>query len=80
MFLIGVFYAVGMLYVAVQAYRMAKKAAKASSAPTPEDVESPKAEKGVTIPIVFGTQWIGQNIVWYGDQAQTPIKKKQGKK
>lgn len=46
-----------------------------------EDFEAPTAEEGRPIPVVFGSVLIrGANVVWYGDLAADPIKKKSGKK
>lgn len=45
------------------------------------DVDAPTAEEGRPIPVVFGMVLIkGPNVVWYGDLAAEPIKKKGGKK
>ena len=45
------------------------------------DVEAPTAEEGRPIPVVFGAVLLrGANVVWYGDLAADPIKKKGGKK
>lgn len=46
-----------------------------------EDFDIPQAEQGRPIPVVFGTVTItGPNVLWYGDLASKPIKKKSGKK
>ena len=45
------------------------------------DVDAPTAEEGRPIPVVFGAVLLrGANVVWYGDLAADPIKKKGGKK
>ena len=45
------------------------------------DVDAPPAEEGRPIPVVFGTVLLrGANVVWYGDLAADPIRKKGGKK
>ena len=45
------------------------------------DVDVPTAEEGRPIPVVFGTVLLrGANVVWYGDLAADPIRKKGGKK
>lgn len=45
------------------------------------DVDAPTAEEGRPIPVVFGTVLLrGANVVWYGDLAADPIRKKGGKK
>jgi len=45
------------------------------------DVDAPTAEEGRPIPVVFGTVLLrGANVVWYGDLAAEPIRKKGGKK
>lgn len=50
-------------------------------APTLGTVESPTAEEGRAIPVLFGTRWIKQtNVVWYGDIRTEAVKKKGGKK
>jgi hypothetical protein len=44
-------------------------------------VESPTAEEGRAIPVLFGTRWIKQtNVVWYGDIKTEAVRKKGGKK
>lgn len=44
-------------------------------------VESPTAEEGRAIPVLFGTRWIKQtNVVWYGDIKADAVRKKGGKK
>lgn len=46
-----------------------------------ETVESPTANEGGSIPVLFGTKVFGQqNVVWYGDVVAVAIKKKGGKK
>lgn len=60
--------------------------ALAPKPPTPKpaslsDVDVPTAEEGRPIPVVFGSVLLrGPNVVWYGDLAAEPIKKKGGKK
>ncbi|KRG85663.1 hypothetical protein H7691_11790 [Stenotrophomonas sp. CW117] len=45
------------------------------------DVDAPTAEEGRPIPVVFGSVLLrGANVVWYGDLAADPIRKKGGKK
>lgn len=45
------------------------------------DFDVPTAEEGREIPVVFGDVWItGPNVLWYGDLAAEPIKKRGGKK
>ena len=45
------------------------------------DVQAPTAEEGREIPVLFGTRdLLGPNVVWYGDFAAVPIRKKGGKK
>lgn len=47
----------------------------------PGNVDSPTAEEGGDIAVLFGTRDIRrQNVVWYGDVLTEPIKKKGGKK
>lgn len=44
-------------------------------------VESPTAEEGRSIPVLFGTREISSvNVVWYGDIRTEAVKKKGGKK
>lgn len=44
-------------------------------------VESPTAEEGRSIPVLFGTRVIKSvNVVWYGDIRTEAIRKKGGKK
>src|ERR1700730_14960023 len=48
------------------------KSPKASSLGT---FQSPTAEEGRVIPVIFGTVLLkGANVVWYGDLKATPIK------
>ena len=45
------------------------------------DFDTPIAEEGASIPVLFGTRDImAPNVVWYGDLDYDPIRKKQGKK
>lgn len=45
------------------------------------NVQSPTAEEGGNIPVLFGTRDIkGANVVWCGDIKTVAIKKKGGKK
>ena len=45
------------------------------------DVDAPTAEEGRPIPVVFGSVLLrGTNVVWYGDLAADPVRKKGGKK
>ncbi len=45
------------------------------------DIQAPTAEIGREIPVLFGERDLsGPNVVWYGDFAAVPIKKKGGKK
>jgi len=47
----------------------------------PGTIESPTAEEGREIPVLFGMREIkGPNVVWYGDIRTVAIKKKGGKK
>lgn len=58
-------------------------APKAQSQPPPEigDVNTPTAEAGREIPVLFGTRLMeGPNVVWWGDVKTVAIKKKGGKK
>jgi len=44
-------------------------------------VETPTAEEGRAIPVLFGTREISSvNVVWYGDVGSVAVKKKGGKK
>lgn len=58
----------------------------AATAPKPEKpevgtFETPTAEKGKRIPVLFGSRWLAQaNVVWYGDISTTPVKSSSGKK
>ena len=75
-----------IMFVATLAYtgymtvKNSKAIREASQAPEPEDFQATRAEAGSTIPVVFGTCWLGQNVVWYGDVTDEAIKTKQGKK
>lgn len=42
------------------------------------DFKVPTAEVGREIPVLFGTRNLdGPNVVWYGDFASSPVRKKQ---
>jgi hypothetical protein len=74
-FLIGVF-----VLSLVVSYAFAPKP---QSAPPPGigEIQTPTAEEGREIPVVFGTVEIeGCNVLWSGDFKIVPIKKKGGKK
>lgn len=47
---------------------------------TADDFEATTASEGETIPVVFGTCWLGQNVVWYGHVDTEAVKSKGGKK
>lgn len=45
------------------------------------DIETPTAEVGREIPVLFGTRDLnGPNVVWYGHLRTVAVKKKGGKK
>lgn len=49
--------------------------------PTPGKLDTPTAQEGDSIPVVFGTVVIKQsNIIWYGDARTVAIRSKGGKK
>lgn len=54
---------------------------KVRSTLKPGDIDTPTAEEGVEITVLFGTRYIGNpNVVWYGDIKTIAIRKKGGKK
>ena len=64
----------------VIAYAMAPKAPQ-QPPPSIDDIQTPTAEEGKEIAVVFGEVYCRDpNVVWYGDLATQPIKKKGGKK
>lgn len=49
--------------------------------PEVQQADLPVAEDGAPVPVIFGDVWIeDSNILWFGDQDQTPIKRKANKK
>lgn len=45
------------------------------------DLQTPTAEEGREIPVLFGTRVLkAPNVVWYGDLLTEPVRKKGGKK
>ena len=68
-------------WVATTVIAYALQPKPASDSIKPGTLETPTAEEGKTIPVLFGTRDIeSANTVWYGDLKTTPIKTKQGKK
>lgn len=58
-------------------------APKPQSQPPPslDDIQTPTAEAGIEIPVLFGTRDMnGPNVLWYGDLKTSAIKSKGGKK
>lgn len=61
-------------------------AIQAAMAPKPKppqagQLDTPTAQEGDSIPVIFGTILIKQsNIIWYGDARTTPIRTKSSKK
>ena len=45
--------------------------------PVAQDFKATTSDEGASIPVVFGTAWVGQNVVFWGDVNTTPITKKQ---
>lgn len=46
---------------------------------TLEDFDTPTAEEGRPLPVVFGTCWCrGPNVLWYGALSSEPIRSKSG--
>ncbi len=69
------------LVVFVVAFAIAYATMPKPTAPELGTVESPTAEAGRAIPVLFGTRWVKQtNVVWYGDIRTEAVKKKGGKK
>lgn len=72
-------YIVVFIVALVISYAMMPKSEPQNS--KPGNVDSPTAEEGGDVPVLFGTRTIQrQNIVWYGDVSTQAIKKKGGKK
>lgn len=64
----------------VASFLVAALAAKPKG-PEVQTADLPVAEDGKPVPVIFGDVWIdGSNILWFGDQDQTPIKRKASKK
>lgn len=64
-----------VIQAALQPKAQAPKAAALS------DFDTPTAEEGRAIPVVFGTVVVsGANCVWYGHLGKKAIKSKKGKK
>lgn len=75
-----VYYLVVMVVAALVSQALAPKPPEPKPASL-SDVDVPTAEEGRPIPVVFGSVLLrGANVVWYGDLAADPIKKKGGKK
>ena len=74
------FYAIIFVAALVVSYNMMPK--QESHPPVGLDgIQTPTAEIGREIPVLFGTRKIeGPNVVWYGDLRTVAIKKKGGKK
>ena len=74
------FYAIIFVAALVVSYNMMPK--QESDPPVGLDsIQTPTAEIGREIPVLFGTRKIeGPNVVWYGDLRTVAIKKKGGKK
>lgn len=61
---------VAMVAFTVVAYVLAPKPKKAQPVGT-RDLESPTADAGRPLPVVFGTVTVkGTNVLWYGDVSQ----------
>lgn len=65
----------------IVSYALQAAAAPKPEKPQPGKLDTPTAEEGSNIPVVFGTVIIkSSNIIWYGDARTTAIKTKSGKK
>jgi len=70
-------FAVAFLVVFAVAYATMPK----PKGPALGTVETPTAEEGRAIPVLFGTRVIKSvNVVWYGDIRTEAVRKKGGKK
>ena len=68
------------VFAFVLSYAMSSKT-QAQKPPAIGEVETPTAEEGREIPVLFGTREIkSPNVVWYGDIKIVAIRKKGGKK
>lgn len=72
-------YGITMFIIAAAAVIMASRKGKTSDS-TADDFEATTADEGATIPVVFGTCWLGQNVVWYGKVETSAVKSSSGKK
>lgn len=73
-----IYYAV-VLIISVASYVMASKQQQDSSV-SADDFEATTASQSGTIPVIFGTCWLGQNVVHYGSVDTEAVKSKGGKK
>lgn len=76
--LMYIYYAV-VLILSVASYIYSTKQNQDSSIVS-DDFEATTADEGKTIPVVFGTCWLGQNVVWYGHVDTEAVQSKGGKK
>jgi hypothetical protein len=76
-----VIFLVKLAVVMAASYLIQKSMGSGSSGVTSAgEVQVPTAREGGSIPVVFGTCWVGnQNVVWYGDVKTQPIKASGGK-
>lgn len=67
------------LILSVASYIMSTRQQQDASV-SADDFEATTATQSGTIPVVFGTCWLGQNVVWYGSVDTEAVKSKGGKK
>lgn len=70
-----IWFVVASALLSVASYILSMRAANKNKLET-EDFQATTAEEGGTIPVVFGTCWIGQNVVYYGKVSTAAIKSK----
>lgn len=68
------------MIVAVGSAMLAKSAKVSQPDPaTLDDIDMPRAESGVPITYVMGSDWVsGSNVVYYGNLRTRPIKESSG--
>ena len=73
-----IWFVVASIVLSVASYVMSMRAMGKNKLES-EDFQATTAEEGQTIPVVFGTCWMGQNVVYYGEISTKAIKVKSGK-
>ena len=70
--------AVVSLLVGVASYLMASNQSQQKI--EADEFKATTAEEGESIPMAFGTVWLGQNVVYYGEVSTQAVKSGGGKK